>query len=100
MRSALVLLLTVAAGCSSSAQPRAAPGQVSGLIVTIDRNQAGAIQAFTVEDGQRLRVRIDPRREYGFDLEHLEEHRTDRLPVKVTLEQRNGDLYAVEILDA
>jgi hypothetical protein len=39
-------------------------------------------------------------RDYGFDLEHLEEHRVQRLPVRVTLEEDCGHLEAVEIVDA
>lgn len=100
VRSAFALFLAVAAGCSSAVQPRATPDRVTGLIVTVERDQTGAIEAFTVVDGRRLRVRIDARRDYGFDLEHLEEHRADRLPVTVSLEERDDDLYAVEILDA
>ena len=94
----LVLLLAVSCGGSEPAPP---PERVTGLITEIGRDDDGAIESFTVqEEGRTFRVRIDPRRDYGFDLEHLEEHRASELPVLVRLEQRNGALYAVEILDA
>ena len=78
-----------------------APTEVTGPITAIGRNDAGAITSFTVEeDGTSYRIRIDQTRDYGFDLEHLEEHRVQRLPVRVTLDDRDGTLVAVEILDA
>lgn len=96
MRIALVLVLAVA--CAGEPD---VPAEVTGPITSIERSDRGAIAAFTVEaDGQRHVVRIDPGRDYGFDLEHLEEHRVERLPVRVTLEVREADVFAVEILDA
>ena len=95
----LALLLLAVTGCSSdSARP---PSEVTGLITTIGRGVDGGIESFTVRDGPRsFKIRIDRRRNYGFALQHLEEHRTDRWPVRVRLEQRERELYAVEILDA
>lgn len=94
---ALVLVAAVACGGSEPAPP---PERVTGLITEIGRGNDGPIESFMVqEEGRTFRIRIDPRRDYGFDLEHLEEHRASELPVLVRLEQRNGGLYAVEILD-
>lgn len=101
MRSVLAVGLVVAVACGSPSEPAPAPGQVTGLITSIGRGDDGAIESFTVEqEGQTYDIRIDPTRDYGFDLEHLAEHRADRLPVRVTLQDRNGALYAVAILDA
>ncbi len=95
---ALLLVGAVACGGSERAPP---PERVTGPIMEIGRGDAGAIESFTVrEDGRTFRILIDPQRDYGFDLEHLEDHRTSELPVRVRLEQRNGGLYAAEILDA
>jgi hypothetical protein len=75
---------------------------VTGLIVAIERDDAGEIRAFTVEarDERRYEIAIDDRRDYGFDLEHLAVHREQELPVLVRLEETRGTLFAVEILDA
>ena len=98
MRSLAVSLLLVGTVACGAA---AAPAEVTGLITAIGRNHEGAITSFTVEeDGTAYRIRIDQTRDYGFDLEHLEVHRAQRLPVRVTLDDRYGTLVAVEILDA
>jgi hypothetical protein len=74
---------------------------VTGLITRIARGADGGIHQFTVRQGaESFEVLIDPRRDYGFDLEHLEQHQASDWPVTVRLEQRDGALYAVEILDA
>jgi hypothetical protein len=95
VRPFVAVLTTVVVACGSSSEP--APERVTGLIEEIERGRAGEITDFTVRGYE---IRIDPRRDYGFDLEHLVEHRVQRDPVRVTLDQRDGGLYAVEILDA
>lgn len=98
MRSIAVSLLLAGAVACGTAE---APAEVTGPITAIGRNDAGTIASFTVEEvGTPYRIRIDPTRDYGFDLEHLEEHRVQRLPVRVTLDDRDGTLVAVEIVDA
>jgi len=97
------LLLLAAVACSSEppAAGPAAPTEVTGEITAIARGRDGRIAAFTVDaGGRRHEIRIDAERDYGFDLEHLEEHRATGDPVRVTLADRDGRLYAVEILDA
>lgn len=94
----LVLAALLPAACASEPE---VPSTVTGLITSIERSDAGGITGFTVEArGGPQDVRIDPGRDYGFDLEHLEEHRAQALPVRVTLKERDGQAYAVEILDA
>jgi hypothetical protein len=89
------VVLAAVVACGSSAP--AAPERVTGLISEIERGDDGGITSFTVRGYE---IRIDPQRNYGFDLEHLVEHRVQRDPVRVRLDQREGALYAVEILDA
>lgn len=105
MRTAVLLLLLLPVAVACASQPPAAepetPTEVTGEITAIARGGDGRIAAFTVDTGvRRHEIRIDAEREYGFDLEHLEEHRATGDPVRVTLENRDGRLYAVEILDA
>jgi hypothetical protein len=104
MRFVVILAFLLATACATEArapgEPRA-PAAVTGMITAIERSDRGPITAFTVDaDGEAYDIRIDPSRDYGFDLEHLEEHRLQELPVRVTLEERGDGLYAVEILDA
>ncbi len=97
----LVCAFALLFGLACGSDARSLPDQVTGVITEIGRNRSGAIQRFSVRQGTRsFDVRIDPRRDYGFDLEHLEQHLTSDWPVTVRLEPRGGALYAVEILDA
>jgi hypothetical protein len=75
--------------------------EVSGPIEAIERGGGSEIVSFTVRDvdGSVQRVWIDPASSYGFDLEHLEVHRRDDLPVRCRVQTRDGKLYAIEILD-
>jgi hypothetical protein len=101
VRSVLLLLLLSSVACGSTAEPAAVPDEVTGLITSIQRNDRGTIESLTVEQGgQDYEILIDPGVDYGFDLEHLEEHRAQRLPVRVTVERRSGRAYATQILDA
>lgn len=101
VRSVAVLLIAGAVACGASAGAPPAPGRVTGTITAVDRDGSGTIVAFTVQEAATAyEIRIDPSKDYRFDLEHLEEHRAGHLPVRVTLEDRDGSLYAVEILDA
>ena len=62
----------------------------------------GDVSAFTLEtgEGDTYEIFIAEDVDYGFDLSHLDEHRTSRDPVRCALEERNGRLYATKILDA
>ena len=100
VRSALALLLVLSASCGGGARPEA-PAEVTGQITEIERDGAGSITAFEVEDDDGpYRILIDPGRDYGFDLEHLEDHRRTGDPVRVDLRSRGGRLVALTILDA
>ncbi len=73
---------------------------LTGKIVTLERNAEG-VSAFTLRSGSRTyRVEIAPEIAYGFDLEHLEQHRVLRQRVRCRLEERDGRLVATMILDA
>jgi hypothetical protein len=101
VRSVIVLILLSLVACGSASEPAPIPNQVTGLITSIERNDRGTIESFTVQqEDQEYDIRIDPGIGYGFDLEHLEEHRAQRLPVRVTVEQRGDQGYATQILDA
>jgi hypothetical protein len=97
---ALAAMLLVSVACAD-ARPEDPPGKVTGLIVELQRDE-GRIASFILEtsDDRRYEVAIDPERDYGFELEHLEEHRLQQLPVEVRIDEREGALYATEILDA
>jgi hypothetical protein len=96
VRVALVSILTVAC----AAEPMQSPDQVTGVIIEVQRAQ-GDITGFTVDAGsETYEIVIDPGRNYGFDLEHLVAHRATGDPVRVDVDDRDGRLVALTILDA
>lgn len=100
MRLTAILALSILLAPACSSEPEAPP-EVTGLITAIEWSDRDPITGFTVDaNDERYDIRIDRDRDYGFDLEHLEEHRLQDLPVRVTLEERDDGLYAVTIEDA
>ena len=76
------------------------PKVITGTITEINTDD-GEITSVVIETQElALEVRIDPARDYGFDLDHLYEHMETEEPVRVPLEQRGRDLYAEAIEDA
>jgi hypothetical protein len=96
----LVLLTACAGEASPNAEPTPAPQKVTGLITEL-RSEGGRFVSMVIETRQATHeILIDPARDYGFGLDHLQVHADDRLPVFVEVEERDGALYAVSILDA
>ncbi len=78
----------------------AAPKTVTGVIVEID-GFGGDVEAFVLDaGGEEYEIRVAPEVDYGYDLSHLYLHESDGLPVRCSLETRNGELYALRIDDA
>jgi len=90
---ATLLALVLLIGCSQG--PR-----VNGFVIAIEE-EGGRPAAFTVEtDAGPVRILIDEDADYGFDLRHLEQHRTEALPVSVEVVERDGEKVALRIDDA
>ena len=103
---ALAVVLLLAVACSAEpagdAQPRPnpPPDPLTGVVTEVVVRD-GAVTAIDVRaEGATHEILIDPARDYGFDLHHLEEHRETGDPVLVDLEQRADGAYAVSIDDA
>ena len=105
---ALVCCLALLASCGGSGDEAEdvptgaanAPSQVTGVILDVQSESLQEVTGFTVKDGdQTYEVLIDPDVDYGFDLGHLREHLRTAGPVFVTLELRDGKLYAQSIED-
>lgn len=99
-----LLVLAVLGGCSDDPTVEAgqpAPEEVTGPITEIDSESLGDVTSFEVtQKGEVFVVLIDPEINYGFALSHLNEHLASGDPVRVGLDERDGDLYATEIADA
>ena len=91
---ATLLLLAVACG-----NEPVVPDRLTGVVTEV-RPSSGAVEAFTVETTfEAYEILIDPRRDYGFDLRHLDDHRATGDPVVVRVEQRDDAAYALSIED-
>jgi hypothetical protein len=105
MRPALTLAALLLVGCSEppmlvGRSPEPPPTQVTGLI-TETIYEGEQMTSFVVESREgTFEILLDPERDYGFNLKHLDLHRNQELPVQVPLESRDGALYAVDVLDA
>jgi hypothetical protein len=99
-RIALVALLVLSTAACGPQTDRSVTSEVEGLIVDT-RSEDGRIRAFTVQSGSELvELWISDDVDYGFGLDHLEYHRAEGLPVRCTVEEREGRLYALVIRDA
>lgn len=78
------------------------PDEVTGVITAIEAHKNKHVTAFTLEsdEGETYDISIAADVDYGFGLTHLIEHRDEKLPVSVSLEERSGTLYALAIDDA
>jgi len=91
-----VLALAVAPGCSDGgADP---PSEVTGTIVAV-RGTEDVVTAVTVQGDERVELWIAEDVDDGFDLHHLREHQATGDPVRCTVEERDGRLYALSIAD-
>jgi hypothetical protein len=87
------------AACNDNAEP--SHGEVTGVIVEVQGEGLGQVETFTVRsEGETFEFVIDEAADYGFPLDHLNEHRVTGEPVVVVYEEREGSLVALEIEDA
>ena len=106
LTTALIAFVLVAGcgdenGIDQPSRSTGMPASVTGPIIDIESEDTDHVRAFTVRSGeQTYEILIDPNVHYGFRLGHLEEHRASGAPVRVELDERNGDLYALAIVDA
>lgn len=93
-----LLIALVASACEKDTP--APPSTLTGVITQI-AGGGGEVTGFDLDSaGEAYEIRIDPGRDYGFDLTHLYEHQTTGDPVRVRLRQQDGILYAIRIDDA
>lgn len=76
------------------------PPEAEGLVIEV-RPGEGEPEVFVLEtqDDGTLEIAVADDIDYGFDLEHLREHMDGALPVRVKLEERDGETVALTIED-
>lgn len=97
---ALLVLASCSASGTSNDSPDAETGPLHGQVtdVTVEDDVVTGFELNTGED--TVTIAIDPERDYGFDLFHLEEHVSSGDPVLVETETEGDDLVALSIEDA
>lgn len=97
-----LVLVPFLSGCSSPSDRPDTPGEITGVVTTIESGQGfGAVRSFVVKDGQdSYRVYVDRDITYDFPLAHLNSHKAGAEPVRVEVERRENKLYATSIADA
>jgi len=97
----LALLVLGACGDDPAGDAGPAPKEVTGPVTKVDSESLGEVTSFEVtQDGEVYVVLIDPEINYGFALSHINEHLATGDPVRVGIDERDGQLYATEIADA
>ncbi len=101
MRLVLLAVGAVALLGACAGGEQRSPSQVVGVVTEVE-SERGRVSAFTVEaeEGETYEVFVADDVDYGFDLDHLYEHEETGDPVRCRVEQRDGRLYALSILDA
>lgn len=88
----------VLAGCGGGGEA-STPTEVTGTIEAVTR-RADRVERFSVRaDGRTYVLETPADVDYGFDLRHLDEHRTTGAPVRCTVERRGDRLVATAIDD-
>ena len=96
--AALAAAMLLLAGCGGDGA--ATPTNVTGVVENISK-RGDEVRRFSVRADGRTYVLDTPADvDYGFDLIHLEEHRTTGDPVRCTVERRGDRLVATSIVDA
>ena len=89
------------AGDDHAGDGQPAPEEITGPVTKVDSEALGEVTSFEVtQKGEVYVVLIDPDINYGFALSHINEHLATGDPVRVGLDERDGQLYATEIADA
>lgn len=105
MAAALVVLVLAATACGETAEPtgrdKGETEVIMGVLIDIDSVTLDEINGFTLKAGaEQYEVLIAGDVDYEFPLGHLHEHLEGSLPVSVTVEDRDGEFYALSIDDA
>lgn len=97
----LIACVLVFSACSDDATEEPSDSIITGIVTEVNSQGLNQVSSFTIKEGDRIEeILIDESADYGFPLGHLEEHRVSSAPVEVEVEERDGELYALSIVDA
>ncbi|MDQ4057583.1 MAG: hypothetical protein M3124_00495 [Actinomycetota bacterium] len=101
-----VLLLAAVLACSSCGGDSGANGgggrdEITGPVVKVDAKSLGEVTSIELKQGdETYEILIDPEIDYDYNLGHISEHLSSGAPLRVEVEERDGELFATSISDA
>jgi hypothetical protein len=99
--AASALLALSLGGCGGSQPACADRTTLTGIVLDVESRTLTDVRAFTLRSqGEECEIIVDPDRQYGFALPHLNEHKISADPVKVEVEVRDDELVALSIDDS
>lgn len=85
---------------SSAQETEAAFDVVIGPVVKVKAESLGDVDSIEVrEEGVNVEITIDPEAEYDYNLGHITEHLGSGEPLRVGVQERDGQLVATSIAD-
>ena len=94
-------LLCSACGGDSGANGGGGPDEITGPVVKVDAESLGEVTSIELKQGnETFEILIDPEIDYDYNLGHISEHLSSGAPLRVEVEERDGELFATSISDA
>ncbi len=101
MRRSLAACLVILALVSCGGDEGDQPSVITGTVVEVESQGLTEVDSFVVSsEGQRHTILLDDETDLGFPPSHLNEHRISGEPVRVEVDEREGELVATSIEDA
>ncbi len=70
-------------------------------MVKVDAKSLGDVESIEIKQGdETFEILIDPEVDYDYNLGHISEHLSSGAPLRVEVEERDGELFATSISDA
>jgi len=95
------LLVCASCGGDSSTDGGGATDEITGPVVKVDAKSLGDVTSIELKQGdETFEILIDPEIDYDYNLGHISEHLSSGAPLRVEVEERDGELFATSISDA
>ena len=97
----IAVLIAAAVACDDGGASPPPSSPVRGVLTGVQTSPGGDAERVTLEDddGNAYEFRVEFEAGAGFPAAHLEEHRSGRLPVRISFRRDGDDLIAFRIDD-
>jgi len=95
------LLMFAACGGDSGADGGGGRDEITGPVIKVNAKSLGDVTSIELKQGdETFEILIDPEIDYNYNLGHISEHLSSGAPLRVEVEERDGELFATSIRDA